>query len=71
MRGFSDIRKPVSGTCQAFSQSSLDYILNHPELTNCKVKLSETPYILIRTRLYNERRKEHEQKQKSAGALVC
>ena len=71
MRGFSDVRRPVSGMCQAFTQSSLDYILNHPELTKSRVILSETPYILIRTRLYKERRKEHEQKQKSAGALVC
>lgn len=65
MRGFTNMRRPISGTCQAFTQNSLDYIVNHPELTKSKTKLSDTPYILIRTRLYKaylnlKRRDEHD-----------
>ena len=71
MRGFAELNKPVAGTCQVFGMNYTDYLLKHSYLIHSDVVLSDQPFILLRTRLYNERRKEYEQKQKSASALVC
>lgn len=47
-----------------------DYILKHPNLISSSVVLSDTPAILILSRQYDERRKEHEQKQNTEHYIL-
>lgn len=70
-RGFNSIK--TYNDIHVFSDSIINRILRHKDdadYISSDVVLNETPAILLRTRLYNERRKHFEQKQESENCLV-
>lgn len=71
-RGFKSIGK-TKNVIHVFDEYTINRLFrfnNLRDIIKSNVVLGDTPYILLRQRLYNERRRYFEQKQKSENCII-